>query len=94
VLNSLIPPALGGKPDQGRRDFERAIDLAEGKDLMTKVLFAQEYARMVFDRELHDRLLREVLEADAEVPGFTLTNTLAQEQARRLLDESEEYFAE
>lgn len=94
VLNSLIPPALGGKPEQGRRDFERSIQLANGKDLMTKVLFAQEYARMVFDRELHDRLLREVLEADAAVPGFTLTNTLAQEQAQRLLDGSEEYFAE
>lgn len=94
VLNSIIPAALGGKPEQGRRDFERSIELAGGKDLMTKVLFAQEYARMVFDRELHDRLLREVLESDASVPGFTLTNTLAQEQAQRLLDGSEEYFAE
>ena len=94
VLNSIIPAALGGKPEEGRADFERAVELSEGKDLMTKVLFAQEYARMVFDRELHDRLLQDVVDADPEVPGFILTNTLAQEQAYRLLAESEEYFAE
>lgn len=94
VLNSIIPAALGGKPEQGRVDFERSVELAGGKDLMTKVLFAQEYARLVFDRELHDRLLTEVIEADPVVEGFTLTNTLAQEQARRLLAESEDYFAE
>jgi hypothetical protein len=94
VLNSIIPPALGGKPEQGRADFERAIEISEGRDLMTKTLFAQEYARLVFDRELHDRLLTEVIEADPEVPGMVLANTIAQQTARRLLDESDEYFAE
>lgn len=94
VLNSIIPAALGGKPEQGRADFERSIELSQGRDLMTKVLFAQEYARLVFDRELHDRLLEEVIAADPEVPGYVLTNTLAQEQARRLLADSQDYFAE
>lgn len=94
VLNSIIPAALGGKPDQGRADFERAIALSGGRDLMSKVLLAKEYARMVFDRELHDRLLRDVLEADPNVPGLVLLNTMAQDQARALLAESDEYFAE
>jgi len=94
VLNSIIPAALGGKPEQGRKDFERAIELAHGRDLMTKVLLAQEYARMVFDRELHDRLLREVIEADPNIPGLVLLNSMAQAQARNLLAESDEYFAE
>jgi hypothetical protein len=94
VLNSIIPPALGGRPEDGRRDFERAIELSGGRDLLTKVLFAREYARLVFDRELHDRLLDEVLEADPEVAGLVLTNTLAQAEARTLLAESEAYFAE
>ncbi len=94
VLNSIIPAALGGKPEQGRKDFERAIELAQGNDLMTKVLLAKEYARMVFDQELHDRLLREVIEADPNVPGLVLLNTMAQEQARILLAESDDYFAE
>ena len=94
VLNSIIPAALGGKPEQGRKDFERAIELAQGKDLMTKVLLAQEYARMVFDRELHDRLLQEVIDADPNVPDLVLLNSMAQAQARILLAESDEYFAE
>lgn len=94
VLNSIIPAALGGKPEQGRKDFERAIELAHGKDLMTKVLLAQDYARMVFDRELHDRLLIEVIEADPNVPGLVLLNTMAQAQAKRLLAESDDYFLE
>jgi TRAP transporter T-component len=94
VLNSIIPAALGGKPEQGRKDFERAIELAQGRDLMTKVLLAQEYARMVFDRELHDRLLSEVIEADPNVPGLVLLNSMAQAQARILLAESDAYFEE
>ncbi len=94
VLNTIIPAALGGKPEQGRKDFERAIELAQGKDLMTKVLLAQDYARMVFDRELHDRLLIEVIEADPNVPGLVLLNTMAQAQAKKLLAESDDYFLE
>ncbi len=94
VLNSIIPPALGGRPEQGRRDFERAIELSDGRDLLAKVLFAREYARLVFDRELHDRLLEEVLAASPDVPGLVLTNTMAQAEARVLLAESEAYFAE
>ena len=94
VLNSIIPAALGGKPEQGRRYFERAIELSQGQDLTTKVLLAQEYARMVFDRELHDRLLQEVIDADPNVPGLVLLNSIAQVQARILLAESDDYFAE
>jgi hypothetical protein len=59
---------------------------------MAMVLYAQKYARLVFDRELHDRLLREALSADVEHPGLTLANTLAQQQARTLLETSAEYF--
>lgn len=92
TLYTLRPAALGGMPERGRRHFERAIELSEGRNLMAKVLFAKQYARLVFDRPLHDRLLEEVLEADAESRGFTLSNTLAQEQARELLAQSDDYF--
>ena len=61
---------------------------------MTKVLLAREYARMVFDQDLHDRLLQEVIDADPDVPGLVLLNTLAQGQARILLADSDKYFAE
>lgn len=92
VLATLRPAALGGKPEEGRAHFERAIELSGGRNLMAKVLFASQYARLVFDRPLHDRLLEEVLAADPRAPGFTLTNTLAQEQARPLLEAADDYF--
>jgi hypothetical protein len=94
VLATLLPAASGGKPEEGRQHFEKAIELSGGRDLMAKVLLAQQYARLVFDRELHDRLCREVLEAEIVEPGLTLSNALAQEEARRLLDDSEDYFGE
>jgi hypothetical protein len=92
VLNTLRPPALGGKPEVGRSYFEQAIALSGGKDLGIKVEFARQYARLVYDRELHDRLLNEVLSAEARVPGYTLFNTLAQKTARDLLATADEYF--
>ena len=92
VLNTQLPPALGGKPEVGRAHFERAIALSDGRNLMAKVLFAEHYARMVFDQALHDRLLQDVLAADPNVPRYTLTNTLAQRDARALLAESPDYF--
>lgn len=92
VLLSLRPAALGGKPEQGRQYFERAIELSDNKNLMVKVMYARHYARLVFDQELHDRLLKEVLGSSVEAPGLTLINVLAQQQAQVLLDESKEYF--
>lgn len=94
VLATLLPEALGGKPEEGRRHFEKSIELSGGRDLIAKVLLASDYARLIFDRELHDRLCREVLEADPEFEGLTLSNTLAQSEAKALLDDSEDYFGE
>lgn len=92
ILATLRPPALGGKPEEGRTYFERAIELSGGRDLSAKVEFARGYARLLYDRELHDRLLREVLAAEAEAPGLTLTNVLAQRDAAALLASADEYF--
>jgi len=92
VLSTLIPPAMGGKPEIGREHFERALEISAGKNLMVKVMYARHYARLVFDRELHDRLLSEVVKADPDVPGYALGNALAQNQARELLKTSDDYF--
>jgi hypothetical protein len=92
VLNSLRPEAIGGKPELGRRNFEKAIELSGGKNLYAKTLFAEFYARLVFDQELHDKLLNDVISADPVAPGFTLTNTLAQDRAKKLLESGKDYF--
>jgi hypothetical protein len=92
TLATLLPPAMGGKPEKGRAHFERAVVLSNGRNLMAKVNFARYYGRLMFDRELHDRLLNEVLAASPEVPGYALVNVLAQKQARELLDSADNYF--
>ncbi len=92
ILTTLRPPALGGEPEQGRAYFERSIELSGGKDLGAKVEFARGYARLMYDQELHDRLLEDVLAAEPEVPGYTLTNVLAQRDARALLESGTDYF--
>lgn len=92
VLNSLRPEAVGGKPAAGRAAFERAIAESGGRNLFAKTLYARWYARLVFDQALHDRLLNEVLAAEPRAAGFTLINTLAQQQARELLATSKDYF--
>jgi len=92
VLQNQRPASLGGKPEEGRDHFERALALSRGRNLMVKVLIARHYARLVFDRDLHDRLLKDVLAADAQSEGFTLSNTLAKREAEGLLGSADDYF--
>ena len=92
VLESQIPPSLGGRPDLAKAHFENAIRASSGKNLMAKVLYAQQYARLMFEQELHDRLLVEVIEAHAKAEGLTLINHLAKQQAKVLLADSADYF--
>jgi hypothetical protein len=92
VIATLLPPAMGGQPEKGRRHFERAAELSGGRNLSAGVLLAEKYARSVFDRELHDRTLEEVLAAPSAFSGFTLANELAKRRAKKLLAESADYF--
>ena len=92
ILLTLRPPALGGKPDEAREHFERAIELTEGRDLTAKVEFARGYAKLLYERDLHDRLLLEVLAADPYADGLTLGNVLAKEDAAALLAQADDYF--
>ncbi len=92
ALDTLLPPALGGRQKEGVAELERAIALSQGHDLMAKVIWAQQVARVNYDRPTHDRLLHEVLAADPHAPGWTLKNCLAQEKARALLKSADDYF--
>jgi len=92
VINSVRPEAIGGKPELGRKYFEKAVELSGGKNLYAKTLEAEFYARLVFNQELHDRLLNEVLAADPSALGFTLINTLAKQRAKKLLESGKDYF--
>ncbi len=91
-LQCLRPAALGGDPEAGTRNFEEALRLTGRRDLSVQVEYARSCARLLGDRELHDRLLEEVLSADTEQPRLTLFNNLAKADARELLDLADDYF--
>lgn len=92
VLLAQRPEALGGKPEAAREHFEQAISISGGRNLMARILYAEHYARLVFDRELHDQLVEEVLAADPEAGELTLSNTLARERARELRAGADDFF--
>jgi len=93
TLYSLLPEQMGGKPELAREHFERALEISRGKLLSAYVMYAGSYARLVFDRPLHDRLLQQVLDTPADIePELTLINTLAKRQAEQMLAEADDYF--
>jgi hypothetical protein len=92
IIKSLRPPALGGEPEVARAHFERSLELSGGRDLSVKVEYARRLARLMYEQELHDRLLAEVLTEPPEEEGYTLFNVLAKQDAEALLASSEEYF--
>jgi len=92
VMESLLPATLGGKPELAKKHFDRAIELSDGKNLMAKVLYAEKYARMKFDRDLHDKLLLEVIESESEPSDHVLIDTIARQKAEKLFLDGDDYF--
>ncbi|MDX1571672.1 MAG: TRAP transporter TatT component family protein [Xanthomonadales bacterium] len=92
VLTTQLPPAFGGKPEVGREFFDTALAKSKGQNLMVHVLYAQQYARLVFNQALHDQLLQDAIASDVRAEDLTLINVLAQQRARRLLSESKDFF--
>jgi len=93
VFYSCRPSLLGGDPEKGRRHFERCIALSEEKNLMARVLFAENYAVQMQDRALFEELLQGVEKSSAaEQDELILMNQVARRRAERLLRETEELF--
>ena len=92
ILKTIRPPALGGKQQEAMDDFDAAIDGSQGKDLSPKLEMLKGIARMLYDRDLNDRLCEEILVADPYADGFTLTNVMAQQEAATLCATADDYF--
>ena len=89
---SSRPRMYGGKPQESRKHFERALAISNRKFLLAQVTYAETYARMIFDKELYQNLLNEVLDQPLEDNEMASSNKLAQVMAQKLLDATEEYF--
>lgn len=87
------PKMLGGNPQASREHFERALAIGKREFLPAQVLYARTYAKMVFDRDLFESLLREVIDFPLEQrPDIGLANRIARREAVKLLDQAEQFF--
>jgi hypothetical protein len=92
ILASL-PAALGGQPQEAKREIEEAIRLTERKNLLYLVTEAQLVAVALQDRTLYRTLLQEVLDASPDIdPDNRLGNLLAKRRAARMLGRIDDLF--
>jgi len=93
ILLSARPEQFGGNLKKAQEHFQKALDYGQGKFLMTEVYYAEYYARQTLNRDLFVSTLKQVLETPAQVdPDLTLSNTLAQRKAKKLLARVDEFF--
>lgn len=86
ALLTVNPPSLGGKPEQARVHFERALEISGGQFFPIYVLYAERYAKLVYNEELYFTLLQKVVDTPVDaVADLTLINVLAQQQALTLM---------
>lgn len=87
------PKDAGGDLKKAQKHFQRALEMGQGKFLMTSVYYADYYARRVPDKDLFVSTLQKVLDAPADIsPEITLLNTVARKRAAELLSHKDEIF--
>ena len=91
AYHAAKPEMLGGRADLSASHFDKALTISKRRFLLTHTTCAATLARMTMDRDLHDRLLQEVLAFPLDsAPEFGLSNRIAVNRAKRLL--AENYF--
>jgi hypothetical protein len=77
-----LPTLLGGSPAAARADFEKAMQLSDGKSVFACVALAS----TITDRAEKRRLLEQAVTIDASaLTSRRMTNLIAQRYARALL---------
>jgi hypothetical protein len=93
ILLSARPEQFGGNLKKAEEHFKKAMDYGQGKFLVTDVYYAEYYARQTLNRDLFVSTLKRVLETSPHIePDLTLSNTLAQRKAKKLLARVDEFF--
>ena len=95
VYLAAKPEIIGGSMIEAREHFDKAFSLGADKLLTAKVMYARYYAVRLRDRALFRNTLLDVTAAPVQtVPELTLSNALAKEKARKMLENIDEYFVE
>jgi len=83
----------GGDIKKAEEHFNRALELSNGKFLLTKVFYAKYYAVTRFDEELFKKSLREVLNTPGDIlPEYRLINEVSKRKAQLYLSLMDEWF--
>ena len=87
------PKIAGGDLAKSQHHFKKALELSQGKFLITQIYYADQYARKTFDKDLFVSTLEKVLDTPADqIPQLTLLNTVAHKKAKEMLEQVDEYF--
>ncbi|MBI3012065.1 MAG: hypothetical protein HYY63_00390 [Elusimicrobia bacterium] len=88
-----MPAAFGGDSQKSKTHFEKAVSISQRRFLMGLVLYAQYVGIPAQRKDLFKSLLAEVVSFNLEnFPEQRLSNTVAQERAKRLLENADEFF--
>ncbi len=93
MLHMALPKELGGDPEAGKAEFDKALEITENKYLLARVLLARKYAVAIQDRDLFRKSLIQVLQTDPAIwPENRLANEIAHRRAKRYLKHEKEFF--
>lgn len=88
-----LPKMLGGDPDKAKAEFDRCLEINQGKFILTYVYLARYYAQPTLDEALFDKYLKIVLLAPEDIlPGYQLITSIAKEKAQNLIVKKEDLF--
>ena len=93
MIFSAKGKAMGGDPEAAKAEFQKALDMTEGKFLLARTLMAYRVGLQSNDQKFfHDNLVK-VLETPPSVwPEQRLANEIAHRRARRYLSHEKELF--
>ena len=87
------PREAGGDLKKAQQHFQKALEIGQGKFLMSYVYYANVYARRALDKDLFESTLQKVLDTPVDVsPEVTLFNAVARKKAADLMDQRKEIF--
>jgi hypothetical protein len=92
IYYTVLPLGGGRDLEKARACFDRSMEISGPDYLLSRVTFAEFYARYAFDQELFENTLKQVLAADPKDPRFTLMNAVAKTRAQDLLDQVDDLF--
>lgn len=74
--------------DEAKQHFEKALQINQGKLLVTKFQYARTYYCWKNDQENYEKLMKEILDAGDPLPSERLPNEISKRRAKRYLGQT------